>query len=102
MQSHKSFGNLLLLVGACAAGCAAGCADRPAVWTTDLQILGPFKVADRVMWVDGTRGRVFALDPGPTEPVVAAAVIDPHATYAVPSPSRKKLLVLTAGQDPLK
>src|SRR4051812_17426997 len=90
----------LLVAIAAGAALLASCAPRPSVWTGTLAISGPHEVADRVMWVDGTRGFVFALHPAPQPPTVARVAIDPHVTWASPSPSRKKLFVLTAGQDP--
>ena len=76
-----------------------GCGDRPAVWTASLTINGPHKVDDRVMWVDGTRGAVFSLDP--VSETVQRLRIDPHTAFATPSPARKRLLVLTSGTDPV-
>jgi hypothetical protein len=76
---------------------AVSCGDRAHLWESPLDISGPYKAAGKVMWVDGTRGLVFALDP--TVPAVSSVSIPRNATYAAPSPTRKELLVLTAGKE---
>lgn len=99
MRRHPVIKSLFIFVLALA---GSGCGERAAAWTAPLQMLGPFEVADRVMWVDTTRGAVFAVDPNPSPPSVARVRIDPRATFALPTPGRKKLLVLGAGQEALK
>jgi hypothetical protein len=49
------------------------------------------------MWVDGTRGLVFALDPAVGQ--VGSTSIPRNATFAAPSPDRGRLLVLTGGKE---
>jgi hypothetical protein len=74
-----------------------GCGDRAHLWESPLTISGPYKVEDQVMWVDGTRGLVFALDPSLGQ--VVSSTIPRNATFAAPSPDRSRLLVLTGGKE---
>ena len=75
-----------------------GCGDRARLWQTPLKVLGPHKVANHVLWVDATRGLVFALDPG-ASPQVRVGAVRRNATFAMPSPTGNELLVLSAGKE---
>ena len=77
---------------------AAGCGDRADIWDASPKVLGPYKVDGRALWVDATRGLVFAMSPGAT-PRFQAALLRRNATFALVSPTGKELLVLTAGKE---
>src|SRR4051794_1613080 len=80
----------------------AGCGNRPTAWTQPLSISGPYKVGERAMWTDATRGRVFAIDPTTSPPSVGSVKIGRNVTTTQSSPTRKQLLVLTAGREALR
>jgi hypothetical protein len=78
---------------------AAGCGERPEIWDQPLKVMGPYEAADRVLWVDATRGLVLALQPRGDSPSVQATAIRRNANFVVLAPDRKSLMVLTAGKE---
>ena len=81
---------------------ASGCPARPDLWSTDLKVDGPYKLKERVVWVDSTRGLAFGLDPTAAPPTVGSVPIGRNATFVTPTADRQRLLVLTAGKEALK
>ena len=78
------------------------CEARPLSWTSALQVSGPYPLADRVMWMDATRGIVFSLDPTVSPPTVKTLVAGLAASFATPTPEGRHLMVLTAGKEATK
>ena len=74
------------------------CGDRAEVWDKPLKVMGPYKVDGHALWVDATRGLVFAMGPG-SPPRFKAAEMRRNATFALVSPTGKELLVLSAGKE---
>ncbi|HZS36018.1 MAG TPA: hypothetical protein VFF06_04290 [Polyangia bacterium] len=80
----------------------AGCGDRPDAWTAALDVSGPYPLVDSVAWVDGARGEIFWLDPATSPPSVLTLAAGRTASFALPTPDRKRLLVLTSGREATK
>ncbi len=80
----------------------AGCGDRADVWTEELKILGPYKVGTNAVWVDTTRGMLFVLDGSKSEPGVKWIRVKRNASFVLPSPTGKELLILSAGAEALR
>lgn len=80
----------------------AGCGGRADLWSQELKLLGPYKVGDNAVWVDTTRGLLFALDPGNGSPKVRSVKTKRNATYVLPSPTGKELLILSDGVDAVR
>jgi hypothetical protein len=88
-------------VAACVGLLAAGCGQAPAIWSSPLAMSAPMRVGASVMWVDTTRGLVFALDPAASPPSVKRVAVGRGASFASPSPARDTLLLLTPGREAL-
>ncbi len=73
------------------------CGDRAELWEQPLVMLGPYKVGAEVMWVDSTRGRVYYMEPGGSQPVVAQMELRRNAVFALSS--HDDLLVLSRGKE---
>jgi hypothetical protein len=79
---------------------AAGCGDRGRLWSAPLALVGPQQAAGQLLWIDATRGLVFALEPhGAAAPTVRSARVRRNARFAAPAPGGERLLVLSAGQE---
>jgi len=74
--------------------------DRARVWEDPLAVRGPFRVDQQALWLEGSQGAVFALDPSSDPPRVRRAPLGRHLSYVLPAGEREgeSLLVLTAGQ----
>ncbi len=93
MMRDKSLLVLILL------SLAPACGERADLWETSLQITGPYQVANQALWVDSTRGLVFAIDPGATSPAVQTQTIRRNATFCLSSPAGDNLFILTSGKE---
>ena len=93
---------LKLSIALAATLAAAACNDRPEIYEKPLVVHGPFNIDKRVMWVDGTRGRVTSLDPLATAPTTRSVGISRNVSAAVPSNNGKELLILTGGKEALR
>jgi hypothetical protein len=81
---------------------ALGCTPRPAAWSQALAVDGPHRVGGQAMWVDETRGEVFALDPSASPPSVGSIAAGRGATAVFETPAHDRLLVLTPGREATK
>ena len=83
---------LLLLVG---------CWDdsRARVWDRDRTVLGPIPLKTQIAYVDSALDRVTFLDLANDQPVTTRAAIGRNAIYAMPSPDRHRLFVITRGEE---
>ncbi|MSP59472.1 MAG: hypothetical protein EXR72_03860 [Myxococcales bacterium] len=82
--------------------CLFGCETPPQILSRKLAITGPYEIGGAVMWVDGTRGLVFALDPAASPPTVSSTRIRRNALWAGPAPAGDSLRILTPGKEALK
>ena len=80
---------LLLLLAAC---------DRPPSAPAP-QVEGPFRLGERVAWIDRTHGRAHLLDPTVTPPKTQVAKLPPGATFIGQTKARDALFVLTPGRE---
>ncbi len=85
------FVNLLALVAACDGG-------RAAAWDRPRKLLGPVPLQDRIAWVDGARDRVVLVEVS-VPPHVYSIPIGRRAIWAAPTPDRKRLAVITRGEE---
>jgi DNA-binding beta-propeller fold protein YncE len=79
----------------------AGCWDetRPVGWTRTRTVLGPIPLKTQVAYVDSALDRVTLLDLATDTPAITTAQIGRNAEYAVPSPDRHRLFVITRGEE---
>ena len=94
--------NLSILIIMMAALAGAGCGERADVWEKELKMLGPYKAGDNAVWVDTTRGLLFALNPGNGSPSVKTLRIKRNASFVMASPTGKELLILSDGIEALR
>jgi hypothetical protein len=85
---------LLLLV-------LAGCwdDDRPIQWDRARSLLGPIPLKTQVAYVDTALDRVTLVDCANDAPVITHSHIGRNALYAIPSPDRHQLFVITRGEE---
>jgi WD40 repeat protein len=77
-----------------------GCEDdRPRVWDRDRQVLGPIPLKAQVAYVDSALDRVTFLDLVNDTPTISRTSIGRNAIYAMPSPDRHRLFVITRGEE---
>ncbi len=98
----RKFNSQLIIVALAAALTAAACGGRAELWSTELKVLGPYKVGTTAVWIDTTRGKLFALYPGNGSPEVKSARVKRNAVFVMASPDNKALLMLSAGVDALR
>src|SRR5262245_15494701 len=89
----------LVLTLAALAGCPA---ERPPAFDRYRAVLGPIPLKDRLAWVDTALDRVVAVDFTADRPAVSTRAIGRSAVYAVPTPDRARLLVITRGEEALE
>jgi hypothetical protein len=75
------------------------CQDANDIWSQKLQISGPYRVGQQVVWLDGTRGLAFALDGSHDPPRVRSTRVFRNITFARVSNSGDRLLVLSSGKE---
>lgn len=94
-----SAGARTLLVAALV-GAVACDDDRARLWREPLAVQGPYRVDQQALWLEGSQGMVFALDPSADPPRVRHAGLGRHVRFVLPASdgSDEALLVLTAGQ----
>jgi hypothetical protein len=86
----------LLLLGVLAGACVE---HRPRVWERDRTVLGPIPLKAQVAYVDSALDRVTFLDLTGDVPAITRTAIGRNAIYAVPSPDRHRLFVITRGEE---
>src|SRR5947209_1013838 len=82
---------VVVLLGACNP-------ERPSTWESARTLLGPIAMKDRIAYVDSARNRVSILDASTETPHASGLRIGRKAIFALPTPDRTKLLVVTKGQ----
>lgn len=95
----RSAGAGALLVAALV-GAVACDDDRARLWREPLAVQGPYRVDQQALWLEGSQGMVYALDPSADPPRVRHAGLGRHVRFVLPGSdgSDEALLVLTAGQ----
>jgi hypothetical protein len=83
---------LLLLVG---------CAERDPAFDRPRLITGPVPLKDQIAYVDGALDRVVLVDVSDTAPVVHTVDVGRRPIWAVPTPAKDRLLVITRGEEAL-
>ena len=80
---------------------ATGCWDdtRPVGWSRTRTVLGPIPLKTQVAYIDSALDRVTLLDLANDQPAITTAQIGRNAEYAVPSPDRHRLFVITRGEE---
>ena len=80
---------------------AIGCweDDRPAVWDRTRNVLGPIPLKSQVAYVDSALDRITLLDLVDDTPKISAMQIGRNAQFAIPSPDRMRLFVITRGEE---
>lgn len=73
--------------------------DRPIEWSRDRQILGPVPLKTQIAYVDSALDRVTLVDLADDTPKLETAAIGRNAEYAIPSPDRHRLFVITRGEE---
>lgn len=91
--------SLVVLLVATLGALGSACAPRPESLGQQLAVRGPFKVGGEVLWVDGTRGRVFALDPDAQPPDVRSTAVPRGVLAAMVVPATGQVLLATAGRE---
>jgi hypothetical protein len=73
--------------------------DRPIAWDRPREVLGPIPMKSQIAYVDSALDRVTLLDLGGDQPGLSAVRIGRRAIYALPSPDRHFLYVITRGEE---
>jgi hypothetical protein len=90
--------NLMMIVAA--ASLLAACEDtRPRVWDRDRTVLGPIPLKAQVAYIDSALDRVTLIDLVEDHPTIHHVQIGRRAAYAIPSPDRHRLFVITRGEE---
>src|SRR5665811_921533 len=78
-----------------------GCWDdtRPVGWSRTRTVLGPIPLKTQVACIECALDRVTLLDLANDQPAITTAQIGRNAEYAVPSPDRHRLFVITRGEE---
>jgi hypothetical protein len=87
----------LLALPAVLAGCWDG--GRHPGWERSRALIGPLPMKDRIAYVDGARDQVVAVDLGGDDPAIHAWAIGRRALFATPTPDRRRLAVITRGEE---
>ncbi|HWU90044.1 MAG TPA: hypothetical protein VN253_22430 [Kofleriaceae bacterium] len=89
------------LITALAATALAACwsDERPIAWERERAVLGPIPLKTQIAYVDSALDRVTLLDLSADRPHVGLRSIGRRAIYAVPSPDRHELFVITRGEE---
>jgi hypothetical protein len=90
----------LLCLFAAVAGCWED--DRPTQWDRTRAVLGPIPLQTQVAYIDSALDRVTLISLADTEPVITHSHIGRNALYAIPSPDRQQLFVITRGEEAVK
>ncbi len=69
--------------------------DRPRI------VAGPVPLKEQVAYVDGALDRVVLVDADPEHPRVTTVPIGRRPIWAIPTPDRERLLVITRGEEAL-
>jgi hypothetical protein len=75
---------------------------RPLLWDRDRTVLGPIPLKTQIAYVDSARDRVTLVEIGGDTPTLASVRIGRNAMYAMPSPDRHHLFVVTRGEEKIK
>ena len=73
--------------------------NRPHVWDRDRTVLGPVPLKAQVAYVDSALDRVTLIDLANDTPAIHHVQIGRRAAYAIPSPNRHQLYVITRGEE---
>jgi hypothetical protein len=73
--------------------------DRPLVWERQRTIIGPIPMKAQIAYVDSALDRVTLVDVEHDAPTITKRDIGRNAIYAVPSPDRHALFVITRGEE---
>jgi len=79
----------------------AGCAERDPAFDRPRLITGPVPLKDQIAYVDGALDRVVLVDVAEETPRVASVNVGRRPIWAVPTPARDRLLVITRGEEAL-
>lgn len=78
---------------------AFACGDREIGWERDRTIIGPIPLKDRVAYIDNARDRVIVVDMTGSRPEIHGYTIGRRAIFAVPTPDKEHLAVVTRGEE---
>src|SRR5690554_551931 len=87
----------VLLVAALAGACF-GDGERDESWDRERLIIGPIAIKSRVAYVDTARDRVVAIETAEGTPSMRSYRIGRNAIFALPTPDREHLAVITRGE----
>jgi hypothetical protein len=73
--------------------------SRDVAWSRARTVLGPIPLKTQVAYVDSALDRVTLVDLADDKPAIETAQIGRNAEYAIPSPDRHRLFVITAGEE---
>jgi hypothetical protein len=98
MNDSKLLALALLAAAAAAAIATAGCGDRPEAWSEPASLEASYGLTRAVAVLDAPADRVVLLVPGAGQNLrIDSVPVGRHIVNVVPSPSREKLFVLSAG-----
>src|SRR5688500_8882014 len=78
---------------------AAGCAERDPAFDRPRVVTGPVPLKDAIAYVDGALDRVVIVDVGGEVPEVTGTPVGRRPIWAVPTPAKDRLLVITRGEE---
>jgi len=78
----------------------AGCDERPRSWDRERAILGPLELDERVAYVDTARDLLISVDANTNDPAPRGYRVGRNPAFMNPTPDRKRVAVLTRGQEP--
>jgi len=73
--------------------------DRPITWERERTVLGPIPLKTQIAYVDSALDRVTLVDLAEDNPKIHHAQVGRNAAYAIPSPDRHRLFVITRGEE---
>src|SRR5688500_2479818 len=91
--------NLILAAAALALSAAACESNRDIGWERERTVIGPVPLKDRIAYVDSARDRVIAVDVSGSAPRVDGYPLGRRAIFAMPTPDRTHLAVITRGEE---
>lgn len=90
----------VLLLAALTSACF-GDSERDESWERERLIIGPIAIKSRVAYVDTARDRVLAIETAEGTPSMRSYRIGRNAIFALPTPDREHLAVITRGEEAL-
>lgn len=90
----------ILLLAVLSSACF-GDSERDQSWERERLIIGPVAIKSRLAYVDTARDRVLAIETAEGKPEMRSYRIGRNAIFAIPTPDREHLAIITRGEEAL-